>query len=283
MADKLSLPDVTICAADSAFVNLTVRALVLSMAGCSFGDAILFSDRPVHGPFRWVQIPRLDSIEAYSRFCLRGLAEFIRTRFVLVVQWDGYVINPSAWANSFYKYDYIGAPWHGGFPPGVPLVGNGGFSLRSRRLLQAVRTLPPLGGYSEDRVICHAYRSQLEQQAAIRFAPVKVADRFSYEAKVPEVMPFGFHDLTHLWRHSSEADLIMIAETADFAKLNAERLLTLIHNCYANGMLAAAAALYARYRRYFARPMIHAVLGQRIGPAASEAELSALDRLTGLG
>jgi hypothetical protein len=48
------LPEVTVCAADSVFLDLTVRALELSMAKVAFADAVLFSDVPRSGSFRHV-------------------------------------------------------------------------------------------------------------------------------------------------------------------------------------------------------------------------------------
>ena len=207
MSPPIDLADVTICAADSAFVELTARALRLSMEQARFGDAILFSDAPVPGPYRSIEIQPLDSIGAYSRFVLQRLPDFIKTPFALVVQWDGYVVNPAAWANAFRKYDYIGAAWHGKLEPGTRRVGNGGFSLRSRKLLAATKKLPPVAGYNEDALICHAFGDQLEREAGIRFAPVKIADRFSYESHVPDGRPFGFHGFRNLWRHSSDEEL----------------------------------------------------------------------------
>jgi len=59
----------------------------------------------------------------------------------LLVQPDGFVINPDKWDNQFFEYDYIGAPWeqvpHSYLDPwGKPhRVGNGGFSFRSKKLL----------------------------------------------------------------------------------------------------------------------------------------------------
>jgi len=50
------LPELTICAADSANPALAARALAISLERCDFGDAILFTDAPVAGPFRTVLI-----------------------------------------------------------------------------------------------------------------------------------------------------------------------------------------------------------------------------------
>lgn len=278
-APQIELPDVTICAADSAFVELTARALKLSMSQCRFGDAILFSDVTVEGPFRNVRIEPLNSKEDYSRFCLRQMADFITTPFALVVQWDGYVVNAQAWASTFGKYDYIGAAWHGMFPPGVPVVGNGGFSLRSRKLLKAVQQLPAVGGHLEDRVICHIHGPRLEREFGIRFAPVKIADRFSYEFRIPETVPFGFHGIDHMWRHASVREFSEVAEKMDIERMDPDTTLRLIQNCATNGHLDAARSLYRRFRKRRGPLLIERELSKKVGSDAAAEEVRNLELL----
>jgi hypothetical protein len=65
------------------------------MAACDFADAILFSHVPVAGPFRAVEIDRLDSTAAYSNFVFKRLLKWIETPYVLIVQWDGYIVDPA--------------------------------------------------------------------------------------------------------------------------------------------------------------------------------------------
>ena len=55
---------------------------------------------------------------------------------MLLIQWDGYVVNPEAWDPAFLGCDYLGAKWY--WHDDGMRVGNGGFSLRSRRLLDAL-------------------------------------------------------------------------------------------------------------------------------------------------
>ncbi len=278
MSARLSLPDVTICSANSAFVPLTARALNLSMEQCEFGDAILCSDTPADGAFRNVSIPPLQSVSDYSDFCLHVLPDLIKTPFVLVVQWDGYVVNADAWANAFRKYDYIGAPWHGVFDDD-DLVGNGGFSLRSQKLLRAAKTLPGLGGFWEDRIICRVFRADLERYAALRFAPVKVADRFAYEFKTPEGTPFGFHGIQHMGRHADDEEFVDVAAAIDLEKANTQRVLALVRYCAFNGLPRAAAVLYGRVRQTFSQFKVEFYLGDEIGPEAAADEVARLETL----
>jgi hypothetical protein len=136
--DRLILPQVTLCAATSVNVQATVRALEACLAQVSFADCKLFTDtdiRPDKSEIRVVPISPLTSSEAYSNFLLTELAEHIETSHCLVVQWDGHILDARHWRPEFLEYDYIGASWPQ-FDDGHD-VGNGGFSLRTHRLMKA--------------------------------------------------------------------------------------------------------------------------------------------------
>jgi hypothetical protein len=196
---RRDLPSVTLCAAASVNVAATVSALRASMEGVAFADCLLFTDAdvPVAGTgIRLVPIPRLNSSRDYSDFIVRELGEHIRTSHCLIVQWDGFVIHPERWDPAFLEFDYIGAPWPQ-FEDGRD-VGNGGFSLRSRRLLQACKDPRFILEGPEDVAICRLNRSLLEEQHDIRFADRAIAERFSYERRTPEGPTFGFHGVFNL-------------------------------------------------------------------------------------
>ncbi|MGZ5147458.1 MAG: DUF5672 family protein, partial [Burkholderiales bacterium] len=144
----------------------------------------------------------LNSRNDYSNFMLRQLPKHINTSYALIVQWDGYVVDASAWKPEFRDYDYIGARWTW-FDDGMT-VGNGGFSLRSQKLLRALRDprFSIVPGVNEDELICRDYRRTLEREHGIRFAPESVADLFSYERTSPAGPTFGFHGLFNMWRHT---------------------------------------------------------------------------------
>ncbi len=241
---RLKLPQVTICSADSAFVELTAEALRRSLGLCEFGDAILFSDQPVDGPFRHVAIPKLGSIFDYSKFCLTALPRMIDTEYALVIQWDGYVVNPAAWRPAFLKYDYIGAVW----PDKAPgdNVGNGGFSLRSARLLKALRHYPVMPEYPEDSTICNLHRPYLEKDFGIRFADERLAHRFSYEWSPRD--SFGFHGFHNLWRYLSDEETVAVATAAWRREFTHWKSVWLLADAFDGGRKALAAELYAALR-----------------------------------
>jgi len=135
--------------------------------------------------------PKINSRQAYSKFILQELYKQVYTDFVLIVQWDGYIINPDAWNDQFLEYDYIGAVWH--WHEEGKRVGNGGFSLRSRVLCEL--TASPKFAYTnenEDDQICHANKEFLESQG-MKFAPEELARYFSFERELSNIKTFGFH------------------------------------------------------------------------------------------
>lgn len=194
------LPDVTLCAIDCVNPVLALRALDLCGLQCRFGDVLFLSDTASQYQLagcRMQVIPRIGSVAEYSRFVLKELGRHIHTGHVLLVQWDGYIINPDSWRPGFLEYDYIGAPW--GWYQDAHRVGNGGFSLRSRRLLEALRDEEIVDLDPEDEAIGRRYRTLLESKYGIRFAPDDIAEAFSFETIAPKGNPFGFHGLFNMW------------------------------------------------------------------------------------
>ena len=202
-ARRLALPGVALACLDSAYPVLAARALRACVAAADFGDAVFLGERDAGVPgVRFARVEGVHSLQAYSNFMVHRLHEQVRTPHVLVVQYDGFILHPQAWDPAFLDYDYIG--------PAVRLPdgssgGIGGFSLRSRRLLEALRDDPEVRGYdafaapyAEDVAICCAFRRVLERRHGIRFAPAELADRFAAEAIAPTAATFGFHSLMQL-------------------------------------------------------------------------------------
>jgi hypothetical protein len=179
---------------------------------CEFDEVVLatHSAPPARQTafLRIAPIPRIEDLRWYSWVILDGLKKLVRTEYVLIVQDDGFIINPGAWNSTFYDYDYIGAPWPPTLnaPGGTVLqmnnrVGNGGFSLRSRRLMEecSLESLyqPEYGMIDEDMLICHFNHARLVDKG-IRFADLSLASRFSGETPSMEgelflADVFGFH------------------------------------------------------------------------------------------
>jgi dihydropteroate synthase len=205
------LRKVTLVAMTSVDIEKTVRAMVHSCKDIVFGDIKFISDiKPEYLPtqFKYCQIEKMNSIDDYSYNMVYNLHKFIDTEFALVIQADGYIVNPHMWQDDFLNYDYIGAPWNlpnDDFSFRDPFnniirVGNGGFSLRSKKLLSLPTELnlewkSYFGYYNEDGFFTCHNRHLFEKEGCV-FAPLDVAKYFSHEAEIPEtygIEPFGFH------------------------------------------------------------------------------------------
>jgi len=204
----------------------TLAAMDRAWDCARFGDALFVTDRPVEVAGReGLRIAAVDSLrsrEDYSRVVQTGLAPHIHTPFVMLVQWDGYPVRPENWTDAFLDHDYIGAPWPQ-FPSSVA-VGNGGFSLRSRRLLEACRDPLFLPGHPEDIFICHTNRALLEQAHGVRFAPPALAERFSCERMGSAARAFGFHGLFNMPREMGEAAFLAFFATLDKQQIGVREL-----------------------------------------------------------
>jgi hypothetical protein len=217
-----ALNEVTLLSVAGINPGVAIQAIERSLDQISFYDAkILTPTKPSVLPptIKWEQIPELRlravGIDDYSSFVLYELHKFVQTEFCLVVQGDGYVIDGNAWSDEFLEYDYIGAPWPVKKDAYIDpfgnhqRVGNGGFSLRSRKLLQVPTHVDipwnvnmgtfykhmNAGSLAEDGNIS-VHNRHLFEAAGCKFAPLEVAMKFSRELPIPEYRgqsTFGFH------------------------------------------------------------------------------------------
>lgn len=191
----LNLPNVTLLTVNCDKLESGIAALEASQQGINFGAVKLLTSADTTYPHA-VKIPHIENTRGYSEFIMKQLDNYVDTDYVLIVQSDGYVKNPAAWNPDWLQYDYIGATW---WYKDSKNVGNGGFSLRSKKLCHItaddsyIRQLHP-----EDDKICRLYHDYLVRAYGIRFAPESVADKFSVEGyRQPHKQvyngQFGFH------------------------------------------------------------------------------------------
>ena len=142
------------------------------------------------------KIPRINSKDEYSVFCIKELWKYIETDHFLLVQHDSEILDGSLWEDEFLEYDYIAPIWP--FETDGLGVGCGGFSARTKRLHEILGTddfilsTPP-----EDVTICRIYRRYLESKYGLKWAPDSVAERFGFELKEPVGPVFGRHGYFH--------------------------------------------------------------------------------------
>jgi hypothetical protein len=196
----IKLPTVTLVCVDCLNYMSAINAIQKSIEKIQFGKVLFLSDKMfITKLFQNTTIEKIKSKVEYSYFMLNKLNDFIETDFCLVVQYDGYIINPHLWRDYFLNFDYIGAPWW--YEDGWN-VGNGGFSLRSKRLLEACQKEKFENCKIEDNTICRSNRKLLESKYNIKFAAESIAEVFSFEPNnlhpVFKNNTFGFHGIPGL-------------------------------------------------------------------------------------
>lgn len=197
---KLQLPSVTLVCTDCLDSGRAIKVLDHCKNLCDFGDVKFLSSIP-NNYEHWVKIMPLNSLIAYSIFMLTKIHEHINTSHFITVQRDGWILNPQSWNPEWLELDYIGPIFMQ-----YDHVGSGGFSLRSKKLMESVSpTMPEWDGtqkgadaiqktinYYEDGQICF---TGFDRQ--FKFATLEQAAAFGQggnrNPKYFREKPFGFH------------------------------------------------------------------------------------------
>lgn len=226
LKQMINLPDVTLISIDTTDdLSGTINAIHTSMSGIKFGNIKLITTKQQiennyslgnDGISLTEPITEIKNYNDYNHYVIYDLHNHVDTSHCLLVQPDGFVLFPNEWDNDWLKYDYIGAPWpyieNSYIDPfgNHHRVGNGGFSLRSKKFLEVPIKVEvpwetnnsdfywmPTGvvNYHEDGNVCVHNRHIFIEQGC-KYAPIEIAAKFSYETSVPEnknIISFGFH------------------------------------------------------------------------------------------
>lgn len=232
MTEPLHLPQLTIVAITDRDHGKTIEAIDKTLKIITPLRTILFSDVYIENPlFECIVIDPLRSIRSYNEWVTWKLGMYIESSHILLIQHDGYVIDGSAWTDEFLEYDYIGAPW--GYKDGRN-VGNGGFSIRSKRLHDVLASDPKINiGSPEDEIICRLFRHYLEETHGIKYAPEALAHKFSFEMHKPLQKTFGFHNTFHepykepiiLRRTGAMGDVVMLEPVMEWFYIHDYRVI----------------------------------------------------------
>lgn len=142
----------------------------------------------------------------YNDIVINKLNNFIKTDFVLIVHYDGTILNEHLWDNNFLEYDHIAAPWPYNnvrmytSDNSIEWQGNGGFCIRSKKFLQISESIGASNlrpkDYPEDVYLCIINRKIFELYGCL-FAPIELCKKFSFENKYDEFHSiensFGIH------------------------------------------------------------------------------------------
>lgn len=195
--EKLDLQNVTLACASSDKIYESLKAIEICKNYANFNKIVLFSDIDTEYT---VKIEKLISRLDYNKFIFYTLPDHIQTDFVLSIQWDGFIVNPNAWTNEFFNYDYIGAPW-----PWNNMCGNSGFCLKSKKFLESQKVLSKQHklekdiehgdhGWHDDITLCIKLRDKFIDMNC-KYSPIDIGYKFSTEhGKYEDNNSFGFHD-----------------------------------------------------------------------------------------
>lgn len=188
---KIKLKDVTLVCVDDVDTNSAYQLLTHICQRITFGDVKLLSSNKTISNV--TEIEPISSIADYDNFIFHNLKFYIKTEFAMIVQLDGFPMNYESWNNSFLKYDYIGAPWLVYNFPDDKMVGNSGFSIRSKKMMEELSKYDynfSRDG-AEDAYVCRKIDAELKSNG-IKFASVGHARAFSVENML-YTGQFGFH------------------------------------------------------------------------------------------
>lgn len=229
----LNLSAITLLCVETREPRLAHWAIEHCLQGVIFAKVVLLTDlskvtEKMSG-VDYVQAPNIKNTKDYSDLLLTGIAEYVHGTHALVIQWDSFITNPSLWQNRFLEYDYIGPIWP--HHPENP-VGNGGFSLRSMKLLQAIKRPEFIKKHPEDYCICVDNKDFLEKECHIRFAPSEIADQFAVE-RAPWHEAFGFHGFFNFAKVLDDANLesfLMLLPDGALSGIDAYELISSLRN-----------------------------------------------------
>lgn len=208
-ANKLNLNNVTLFCVSNVKHDIQLTVLEHCMEKINFGAVKFITNKDIHhDKITIVNVEELNHIDypkGWSEFTIYKLQQYIDTDFALHVHNDGFIVNPDSWTDEFLKYDYIGAPWPDksfidDFGENIR-VGNGGFCLKSKKLLKIFTELNiPWTAYREhwhdDGFISMAHVHELKQNG-IKYPDAALAYRFARELPCDDldnnIKPFGFH------------------------------------------------------------------------------------------
>lgn len=209
---KLQLPTVTACIIDCVNVKRAISVIEKCKSLCDFGAVKLLTSIETDYQHA-IKIKPLDTLIMYSIFMLTKSYKYIDTSHVLIVQRDGWILNTSAWEDRWLEYDYI-APLF----VQMDRVGSGGFSLRSKKIMETVSKITPEWNGSErhaneiqkvmkcyeDGVICLSTFARGFKIASLEDA-AKFAQAGNKNPRYYVEKPFGFHGAINFVNHETGA------------------------------------------------------------------------------
>lgn len=125
-------------------INSIIKIGNNSSKNLNFGEKIIYTfEYPTIDPGDF-KIKKIDEIpfDKFNDFILKNYSNLFNTDYAINFHSDGFIQNQNKWDENFLKYDFIGAPLNLNINNTSKfIVGNGGFSLRSKKLCNKISEL----------------------------------------------------------------------------------------------------------------------------------------------
>lgn len=195
----INLESVTLLVLHIAGKPFPTEGLEECMKYVNFGEVYMLTAEDFdHPTIKKKAIPKISTMDEYSLFFIKELYKYFDTEFCMTAHHDGFIINPESWTDDFLKYDYIGAPWkfYGSRfrdRKNQPAIGNGGFSLRSKKICKYVSKTYITITDNEDKYYSNC--SDCAKPDDIKYPPLELAMQFAQETLLDKnITPLGFHN-----------------------------------------------------------------------------------------
>ena len=213
----IDLSNVTLVSIDSASdyeSKSNIRLAAISrivpeiLKEIKFGDVLIINPfsknkellniefEPMWSEFNLSQNPK--NIGWLNNYLIKVLPNLIKTEWYLIIQWDGFPINPKSWSDEFFDYPFLG---------GGHSILNGGFSLRNKDTMIKVSQInETFETGSEDALysvyLDNKYTTNKKTPFKIKWPDANIIDKFcTWEGSQILDGPsnsFGWHKHSHL-------------------------------------------------------------------------------------
>jgi hypothetical protein len=217
---KRYLPDVTLVCTSSVRINEHIRSMLKCSEEIEFGKMLFVShEKPADLPtnIEFIEYPKIENIMDFNHLMWEDIGWMIETSHSLFCQDHATILNSNLFKQEWLDLDYLGAIW--------PVVknsyvanngevvrnGNGGFSLRSTRLMRLPRQMDwelrqEQSYFNEDGNVCCYWRKEMLEQG-IKYGTAEDAALFSYETPMLEndwgkMKTFGHHRNFPIWHNN---------------------------------------------------------------------------------
>lgn len=192
----LDLKNTTLLFVETRAHEITRRVITDCVSKVNFGEVLVYTDdfdKIGLDGVRYIRCDDFPNKKLAGQFYYAHAMLGVHTDFALMLEWDAGIYDASKWRPEFFNYDYIGAPW-----PTSPHehnrldVGNGGFTLMSKRLGHFACDNVSRFPVDTDWTFCRMQRHNFEA-AGFKWPGRDLASFFSWELGPRNPEHFGFH------------------------------------------------------------------------------------------